>query len=61
MTEEQFLSSTLRQILILDELHSNYFKNNLREVVAETIDSILGNQTEEEEEEIYVESFSELF
>lgn len=61
MTEEQFLSSTLRQILILDELHSNYFKNNLREVVAETIDSILGNQTEEEEEEIYVESFSDLF
>ena len=60
MTEEQFLSSTLRQVLILDELHSNYFKNNLREVVAETIDSILGNQIEEEEE-IYVESFSELF
>ncbi len=60
MSEEQFLNSTLRQILILEEFHSNYFKNNLREVVAETINSILGNQTEEEEE-VYVESFSELF
>lgn len=60
MSEERFLSSTLRQILILDELHSKYFKNNLREVVAETINSFLGNQ-EEEEEEIYVESFSDLF
>ena len=60
MSEEQFLNSTLRQILILEEFHSNYFKNNLREVVAETINSIFGNQTEEEEE-VYVESFSELF
>lgn len=60
MSEERFLSSTLRQILILDELHSKYFKNNLREVVAETINSFFGNQ-EEEEEEIYVESFSDLF
>ena len=60
MSEERFLSSTLRQILILDELHSNYFKNNLREVVAETIDSFFGNP-KEEEEQIYVESFSDLF
>lgn len=60
MSEEQFLNSTLRQILILEEFHSNYFKNNLREVVAETINSIFGNQAEEEEE-VYVESFSELF
>lgn len=60
MSEERFLSSTLRQILILDELNSNYFKNNLREIVAETIDSIFGNSNEEEEE-IYVESFSDLF
>ncbi|MGG7057613.1 hypothetical protein ACQPUZ_04875 [Clostridium tertium] len=60
MSEEQFLNSTLRQILILGELHSNYFKNNLREVVAETIDSFLGN-SEEEEKEVYVESFSDLF
>ena len=60
MSEEQFLNSTLRQILILEEFHGNYFKNNLREVVAETINSIFGNQIEEEEE-VYVESFSELF
>lgn len=60
MSEERFLSSTLRQILILDKLHSSYFKNNLREVVAETIDSFFGNP-EEEEEQIYVESFSDLF
>ena len=59
MSEKQFLSSTLRQILILDELHSKYFKNNLREVVTETIDLFLDSQ--EEEEEIYVESFSDLF
>lgn len=60
MSEDQFLNSTLRQILILEDFHNNYFKNNLREVVAETIDSILGNQIEEEEE-VYVESFLELF
>lgn len=59
MSEEQFLRSTLRQILILDELHSKYFKNNLRKVVTETIDLFLDSQ--EEEEEIYVESFSDLF
>lgn len=60
MSEDQFLNSTLRQILILEDFHNNYFKNNLREVVAETIDSILGD-AKQEEEEIYVESFSELF
>lgn len=60
MSQEQFLNSTLRQILILEEFHSNYFKNNLREIVGETIDTILGN-SHEEEEEIYVESFSDLF
>lgn len=60
MSEDQFLNSTLRQILILRDFHSNYFKNNLREVVAETIDSIFGN-SKQEEEEIYVESFSDLF
>lgn len=60
MSEDQFLNSTLRQILILEDFHNNYFKNNLREVVAETIDSMFGN-AKEEEEEIYVESFSELF
>lgn len=58
MSEKQFLNSTLRQILILEGLHSNYFKNNLREIVAEVIDSMFGQQ---EEEEIYVESFSDLF
>lgn len=60
MSEDQFLNSTLRQILILEDFHNNYFKNNLREVVAETIDSILGD-AKQEDEEIYVESFSELF
>lgn len=60
MSEEQFLNSTLRQILILEEFHSNYFKNNLREIVSETIDTMFGN-SQEEEEEIYVESFSDLF
>jgi hypothetical protein len=59
MSEEQFLNSTLRQILILEEFHSNYFKNNLREIVGEIIDSFFGNSSEEEE--IYVESFSDLF
>lgn len=60
MSEDQFLNSTLRQILILEDFHNNYFKNNLREVVAETIDSILGD-AKQDQEEIYVESFSELF
>lgn len=60
MSEDQFLNSTLRQILILEDFHSNYFKNNLKEVVAETIASILGD-AKQDEEEIYVESFSELF
>jgi hypothetical protein len=55
MSEEQFLNSTLRQILILEGFHSNYFKNNLMQVV----NSYLGN--EEKDEEIYVESFSDLF
>lgn len=60
MSEEQFLKSTLRQILILEELHSNYFKNNLKEVIGETIDSVFGN-SKQEDEEVYVESFSDLF
>lgn len=60
MSEEQFLNSTLRQILILEEFNSNYFKNNLREVVGEALDLMFGN-SQEEEEEIYVESFSDLF
>lgn len=60
MSEEQFLKSTLRQILILEEFNSNYFKNNLREVVGEALDLMFGN-SQEEEEEIYVESFSDLF
>ena len=59
MSEEQFLKSTLRQILILEETHNNYFKNSLREVVSETINIFLGDS--EEEKEIYVESFSDLF
>lgn len=59
MSEEQFLKSTLRQILILEETHNNYFKNNLREVISETINIFLGDS--EEEKEIYVESFSDLF
>ena len=54
------LTDVFNQILILEELHSNYFKNNLREIVGETIDSIFGN-SKQEEEEVYVESFSELF
>lgn len=60
MSEEEFLRTTLRQILILEELHSNYFKNNLKEVIGETIDSIFGN-SKQEDEEVYVESFSDLF
>ncbi|MGG7145057.1 hypothetical protein ACQPVP_16565 [Clostridium nigeriense] len=60
MTEVQFLSSTLRQVLILKEFHSNYFKNNMREVAREVIEFMLGN-SEEEEETLYVESFSDLF
>lgn len=61
MSEGEFLNATLRQILILEELHSNYFKNNLRRIVGETIDSLFGNSKEGEEEVIYVESFSDLF
>lgn len=60
MSENEFLNSTLRQILILDELHSKYFKNNLREVFGEVIEVMFGN-SEEKEEQIYVESFSDLF
>lgn len=59
MTEEQYLNATLRQILVLEKLHSNYFKNNLREIVGETLECVFG--TSEEPEEIYVESFSDLF
>jgi len=60
MSEEQFLNSTLRQILILEEMHSNYFKNNLRELICETIDVFFGSD-EEKEETVYVDSFSDLF
>lgn len=60
MSEEQFLNSTLRQILILEEFHSNYFKNNLRELISETIDVFFGSD-EEEEQTVYVDSFSDLF
>ena len=60
MSEEQFLNSTLRQILVLEKLHSNYFKNNLRDICGEVIESLFGN-SEKEEEVICVESFSELF
>lgn len=58
MNEEQFLSSTLRQVLILGRYHSNYFKNNLREIVSETVDIFFGDS---EEEELYVDSFEDLF
>lgn len=60
MSEEQFLNSTLRQILILEEMHSNYFKNNLRQLISETIDIFFGSD-EEKEETVYVDSFSDLF
>lgn len=60
MSEEQFLNSTLRQILILEEMHSNYFKNNLRQLISETIDVFFGSD-EEEEQTVYVDSFSDLF
>ena len=60
MTEQQFLNTTMRQLLILEEFHSNYFKNNLREVVGEVIDIFYGDN-EEKEQEIYVDSFSSLF
>ncbi|MFQ8923803.1 MAG: hypothetical protein ACLR60_18110 [Clostridium paraputrificum] len=61
MTEEQFLNSTLRQLLILEELNSDYLKNNLREVLGECIGSLFGDNTQDEEEKIYVESLSDLF
>ena len=60
MSEEQFLNSTLRQILILEEMHSNYFKNNFRQLISETIDVFFGSD-EEKEETVYVDSFSDLF
>ncbi|WP_430851824.1 hypothetical protein [Clostridium nigeriense] len=44
----------------MKEFHSNYFKNNMREVAREVIEFMLGN-SEEEEETLYVESFSDLF
>jgi hypothetical protein len=61
MTEEQFLNSTLRQLLLLEELNSNYFKNNLREVLGECIEALYGEGSKDEDEKIYVESFSDLF
>lgn len=61
MTEVQFLNSTLRQLLILEELNSDYLKNNLREVLGECISSLFGDNTQDEEEKIYVESLSDLF
>lgn len=60
MSEEEFLKSTLRQILILEELHSNYFRDNLMQVAGKVINYVFGN-SEDEEGEIYVESFSDLF
>lgn len=45
--------------MILDEFNSKYFKNNLREVVGEIIDSMFCNESGNEE--TYVESFSDLF
>ena len=61
MTEEQFLNSTLRQLLILEELNSDYLKNNLREVLGECISSLFGENPQDEEEKIYVKSLSDLF
>lgn len=58
MDEEQFLNSTLRQILILERYHGDYFKNNLREIVSETVSIFFGDS---EEEELYVDSFEDLF
>ena len=60
MSEEQFLNSTLRQLTLLEKMHSNYFKNNLRELISETIDVFLGSD-EKKEETVYVDSFSDLF
>ncbi|MPN33431.1 hypothetical protein SDC9_180918 [bioreactor metagenome] len=56
MTEKEFLRTTLRQLLILEDLHSNYIQGNLMQVA----NSILGEQ-EAVEEDKYVESFSALF
>jgi|GEM_PF-5690098 len=56
MTDKQFLKSTLRQLLILEDLHSNYFRGNLIEVAI----SILG-QKETEEEIIEVDSLGAMF
>lgn len=60
MSEKDFLSSTLRQILNLERMHTNYFRDNLRYVASEIINSITGHSAEDDEE-IYVESFSDLF
>ena len=56
MSEQQFLNSTLRQLLILEDLHSNYFRGNLMQVAI----SILGDG-EEGEEVVYVESLGDMF
>lgn len=56
MTDKQFLKSTLRQLLILEDLHSNYFRGNLIEVAI----SILG-QKETKEEIIEVDSLGAMF
>lgn len=61
MTEEQFLNSTLRQLLLLEELNSDYFKNNLREVLGECIEVLCGESSQDEDEKVYVESLSDLF
>ena len=60
MTEEQFLKSTMRQLLILEGFHSNYFKNGLREVASEIIEVFYGDN-EEKDEIVQVDSFSALF
>ena len=62
MSEKDFLNSTLRQILNLERMHTSYFRDNLKFVANEIINAVTGGATEENEnEEIYVESFSELF
>lgn len=56
MSEVEFLNSTLRQLLVLEELHNDYIQGNLMKVAV----NILGEK-EESEEETYVDSFSDLF
>lgn len=60
MSEKDFLNSTLRQILNLERMHTSYFRDNLKFVASEIINAMIGDSTEEDEE-LYVESFSDLF